>query len=288
MKHRSAPCCWGASRPVRAARGTAGDGLHVSLILVVIRTTCQSLVALLLVLPSARALAVEADEYIFLPTVTQGEREIDWHYGTGSSGDTTRAQSNTGIAFGIGVTQHWFTELDVQYRRQSPAGTRFDAIEWENILQIGEPGQWAVDVGMLFNVDRPKGAPNGQNKEGWSIRTGPLLQKDIGRFQVNFNLLLTRFFQGSEAPSTQIGYQSQINYRYSRPLEAGVQMFGRFSGGGQSWAPAYDQVQRVGPVILGRFGLPRERSLSYNLAFLMGTTSHSPENTLRLQLEYEF
>ncbi len=117
--------------------------------------TRPALAALLLVLGTEAAWAVSADEYLFTPTVTQGEREIDWHFGTGSSGETTAAQSETGLALGAGVTQHWFTEFDIEYRKQSPAGTRLDAFEWENIFQIGEPGQWPVDIGMVFNVEKP-------------------------------------------------------------------------------------------------------------------------------------
>src|ERR1700690_3450306 len=88
-----------------------------------------ALIALVLALGSENSMAVSADEYLFTPTVTQGERELDWHFGGGSSGDTTRAESNAGLAFGVGVTQHWFTEFDMEYRRRSPVGTRLDAFE---------------------------------------------------------------------------------------------------------------------------------------------------------------
>jgi hypothetical protein len=40
--------------------------------------------------------------------------------------------------------------------------------------------------------------------------------------------------------------------------------------------------------VLGRLVMPKERSLSYNFAFLFGTTAHSPDATLRFQAEYEF
>jgi len=245
-------------------------------------------VALVLALGTENALAVSADEYLFTPTVTQGEREIDWLFGTGSSGINTNAQLNTGLGFGLGVTQHWFTELDIKYRRQSPVGTSLDAFEWENTLQIGEPGQWPVDIGMVFNVEKPYASSSSPKTEGWSIRFGPLLQKDIGKVQVNFNLLIGRFFQGSEFSATQLRYQSQIKYRYSQPLEVGIQAFGRLSSGGQTWTPYSEQVHRVGPVVLGRLVLPGERSLLYNIAFLIGTTAHSPDRTLRFQAEYEF
>jgi len=251
--------------------------------------TCRTLVGLVLLLGTQYALAVNAGDYLFTPTVTQGEREIDLYGGIGSSGDKTPAESNAGLGFGYGVTQHWFTELDITYRWQSPVGTGLDAFEWENIIQIGEPGQWPVDIGMLCNIEKPyEASRNSPQTEGTSIRFGPLLQKDIGKVEVNFNLFLTRFFQSSEFSSTQFGYQSQIKYRYSAPLEVGIQAFGRVSSRAQTWAPYPQQVLRVGPVVLGLLRLPQERSLSYNVGFLMGTTQHSPDQTLRVQIEYEF
>ncbi len=273
----------------RCGRGAADGNLRASPALIIGHATRPALAALLLVLGTENALAVSADEYLFTPTVTQGEREIDWHFGTGSSGESTAAQSDTGLAFGLGVTQHWFTELDIEYRKQSPVGTRLDAFEWENTFQIGEPGEWPVDIGMEFNVEKPYQASSSSLKTGgWSARFGPLLQKDMGKVQVNFNLLIARFFQSSEVSATQLSYQSQIKYRYSQPLEVGIQAFGRLSSAGQTWTAYSEQVHRVGPVVLGRLVLPGERSLSYNIAFLLGTTAHSPDRTLRFQFEYEF
>jgi len=289
MKRDSAHCCPTDSGLVRWGQRAAKGSPRVSTGLVMGRAKGHAIVSLVLLLGTEHALAVSADEYLFTPTVTQGEREIDWHFGTGSSGDTTSAESNTGLGFGYGVTQHWYTELDVEYRKKSPFGTSFDALEWENTLQIGEPGQWPVDVGMLINVDKPYGSSsNSATREPWSIRFGPLLQKDIGKVEVNFNLFIARFSQDSQFSGTQLSYQSQIKFRYSAPLEVGIQSFGRFSSGKQTWAPYSEQVQRVGPVVLGRLILPRERSLSYNIGFLMGTTQHSPDQTLRIQVEYEF
>ena len=125
-------------------------------------------------------------------------------------------------------------------------------------------------------------------RRGGRYDSGRCCKRISVRFEVNFNPLILRFFQGSESPATQLSYQSQIKYRYSQPLEVGIQAFGRLSASGQTWTPYSEQVHRVGPVVLGRLVLPRERSLSYNIAFLMGTTAHSPDRTLRFQFEYEF
>ncbi len=253
------------------------------------RATRCALVGLIILLRTEQARAVNAGDYLFTPTVTQGEREMEFYGGTGSSGDTTRAESNAALGFGYGVTQHWFTELAIEYRWQSPAGTGLDAFEWENIIQVGEPGQWPVDIGLVCNVEKPyETFGTSQQKEGSSIRFGPLLQKDIGKVEINFNLLIRRYFQSTASSSSQFSYQGQLKYRYGSPLEVGIQAFGRVSAGNQAWAPYSQQVLRVGPVLLGRLKLPRERSLAYNIGFLMGTTQHSPDQTLRMQVEYEF
>lgn len=289
MRCNSSKCRSTNSRPARWGRCAANREPSASTAFVVGRALWRSLVGLVLLSGTEHALAVNAADYLFTPTVTQGEREIDLYGGTGSSGDTASAESNAGLGFGVGVTQHWFTELAITYRWQSPVGTGLDAFEWENILQIGEPGQWPVDIGMVFNVEKPyEASRNSRQTEGSSIRFGPLLQKDVGKVEVNFNFIVTRFVQSSEFSTTQFGYQSQIKYRYSPPLEVGIQAFGKVNSHEQAWAPYPDQVLRVGPVVLGRLAMPRERSLSYNLAILFGTTAHSPDTTLRFQAEYEF
>jgi hypothetical protein len=244
---------------------------------------CHTLAAVGLLLGSQTALAADASEYLFLPTVTQGEREIDWHFGVGSSGVTTGAASNSGIGFGMGVTEHWFTEVAVEYHKQAAYGTALDAFEWENILQLAEPNEWPVDIGVVCIVEKPHNA-----REGMAVRAGPLFQKEFGHFQANLNILLVQHFQSALFPATQIRYQSQIKYRYSQPFEFGLQAFGDLASPTQSWTAYSAQVHRVGPVVLGRFVLSGERSLSYNAAFLVGTTAHSPDRTLRMQIEYEF
>ena len=105
----------------RSGRRPADGNLRASTALVIGCATRHALVGLALLLETQIALAVSADEYLFTPTVTQGEREIDWHYGTGSSGEETSAESEAGLGLGYGVTQHWYTELDIEYRKKSPA-----------------------------------------------------------------------------------------------------------------------------------------------------------------------
>lgn len=249
----------------------------------VCRASPPVIAALALMLGAHGARAVDPSDYLLLPSVVEGEREIDWHSGVGSAGARTRHRDSSGIGFGTGVTQNWFTEVAAEYRRDPRTGTTLNAYEWENIVLLAEPGEWLVDVGMLLNVEQPHRAA-----EGPSIRLGPLLQKEFGRFQANFNLIYSRHYRSTEMLPAHLSYQGQFKYRYSRPFEFGIQAFGNVGSVTQSWAPYSEQVHRFGPAVLGRFVVPGEQSLSYNAAFLVGSTARSPDRTFRVQLEYEF
>jgi len=242
-----------------------------------------TLAGLASLLGAQSARGADASEYLFLPTVTLGERELDFHSGIGSSGPRTPKENDYGLGIGVGLTQHWFSELAVRYRSRAGSGTALRELEWENIVQLAELGEWPVDVGMAFLVEKPN-----DSQEGISVVTGPLLQKEIRKFQINFNALFGRNFGNTEQHPTEIVYQSQIKYRYSQPFEFGIQAFGYMGSRTQSWAGYPQQTHRIGPVVLGRYPLLREQSISYNAAFLFGTTAHSPDRTIRLQIEYEF
>jgi hypothetical protein len=247
------------------------------------RRRYRALLVLAIGLAGAPAWAVEASVYLLTPTVTQGDREIDSHSGVSSSGPAVARESDSTLALGMGLTEHWFSELGLRYARVGAAGTSWDVLEWENVLALAEPGEWPIDVGVALEAEVPH-----QSAQGVSVRAGPLLQKDFYNIEVNCNVLFGHYLRTGEFTATQIEYQAQIKIRYRQPLEFGLQAFGNFASPTRAWAGYAEQLHRVGPAIMGRFLLPQERSISYNAAYLVGTTAHSPDRTLRVQVEYEF
>jgi hypothetical protein len=229
------------------------------------------------------AWAVDASDYLLLPTVVEGEREIDWRTGIASAGAATNAQADYALGVGYGVTAHWFTELAVHYGERQGSTLQFRDIAWENILQLAEPGEWPLDVGISFEVERSQ-----RSQDQLDVTGGALLQKEVGLLQANLNILFTHVIEGPEPATTRVQFQGQLKYRYREPIEFGVQAFSYVSSYRTTWAPYAAQVHRLGPVVLGKFKFGRERSLSYNAAFLFGTTDRSPDRTLRFQIEYEF
>ena len=70
-------------------------------------------------------------DYVYTPSVTYGEREIDFKMGSADKKDTPN-EAAASLGLGYGVTQWWFTEMYVKYKRELNENTKFDAVEWEN------------------------------------------------------------------------------------------------------------------------------------------------------------
>jgi hypothetical protein len=229
-------------------------------------------------LPAAAA----PSDYVTTPIVEEGEREIDFKAGTSKLRDGTR-ESKYSAGLGLGVNSWWFTEVYAIWHKEPGAQHGFDAWEWENKFQLTESGKYPVDVGFLFEIERPK-----NRSEGYEYRWGPLFQADVTpTVQANFNLLFEKHIRTSESSKAELGYQWQVKYRWRPSFEFGVQGFGDV-GPWNDWEKKSDQPHVAGPAIFGRIGLGGRQAIKYNAGLLFGMTDGAPRNTFRLQAEYEF
>ena len=220
-------------------------------------------------------------DYVYTPIVVQGEREIDFKMGTSKLENTPR-ESAASLGFGYGASENWFTELYVKYKRENDEATFYDAVEWENKLQLTETGAYPVDMGLLVEVERPT-----NHAEGWEVKWGPLFQSQFGKTVLNANLLFQRNYQ-AEAPSGAImQYQWQAKYLWQRSLDIGLQGFGEV-GQWDHWEPTSERPNQAGPAIFGKILLGGRKVIQYNAAWLLGTSTAAPDNTFRMQVEYEF
>jgi len=220
-------------------------------------------------------------DYIYTPSVTYGEREIDFKMGSADKKDTPQ-ESAASIGFGVGATQKWFTEVYLKYKRELNTDTKFDAIEWENKFQLTEAGQYPVDVGFLLEIERPM-----DHDEGWEVKWGPLFQTEFGKVQLNANLLFQRNYHAAAPSNMQFQYQWQIKYRWLPQFEYGLQGFGEV-GDYDRWSQQDEQIHKLGPAVFGKLPLGGGQAIKYNAAWLLGSSKAAPDNTVRLQVEYEF
>ena len=229
------------------------------------------------------AIAGPAD-YVYTPTVEYGEREIDFKHGSARQQDGTFKQVSS-LGFGYGATEWWFTE--VYFKRESEGGEGLSLAEWENKFQLTETGRYPVDVGLIIELE----APLSNHSEPYEFKFGPLFQTEFGKMQFNANALFERKFgnhsDGDDPYITEMGYQWQVKYRLKPEFEFGVQAMGEM-GKWNHWDSVSQQNHRIGPAIFGKVGLGNKQAIKYNAAWLFGISDAAPNNTFRMQAEYEF
>lgn len=220
-------------------------------------------------------------DYIYTPLVEHGEREIDFKYGYAKNPDDSNKQAAS-LGFGWGATEFWFTELYLKYEKQSNQGTHLAAVEWENKFQLTEAGKYPVDVGLITELEIPR-----ERSDPYEFKIGPLFQTEFGKLQLNANLLFEREFHDDQQHDTEMGYQWQAKYRWQPALEVGLQGLGAM-GKWNDWDTASAQKHSVGPALFGKVSLGGRQFLRYNAAWLVGTSDAAPDDTFRMQTEYEF
>jgi hypothetical protein len=240
-------------------------------------------IILLATLLSTAAYAGTAD-YVYMPTVEHGEREIDFKFGTGTPPNGER-QTVSSLGFGYGATEYWFTELYLK-REMEGAANDVTLAEWENKFQLLETGKYPVDLGLITEIEAPVSVSG-----PWEVKVGPLLQTEFGKLQLNGNLLFERKFasdnSGTQFP-TEFSYQWQIKYRLHTEFEFGAQGFGGM-GEWDNWVGSKEEEgHSVGPAIFGKLAMGNRQAIKYNAAWLVGTGVTTPEHTFRMQVEYEF
>lgn len=221
------------------------------------------------------------NEYVFTPSVTYGERELDFKFGTAKRPDEDR-ESAASLGFGYGLTQWWMTELYVKYNREGGERTKFDAWELENKFQLTEPGQYPVDVGFIVELERPN-----DRDEGYEVTFGPLFQTEFGAVQINANAIFVRNYRAAEDNPMRLNYQWQAKYRWRPLFEFGAQGFGEL-GQWNHWAPSSEQSHRMGPAFFGRYSLGGRQAIKYNAGLLFDVNGEKRGTTFRTQVEFEF
>jgi hypothetical protein len=229
----------------------------------------------------ARASLAGPAAYVKTPIVESGERELELKWGRAKAGDGSHAQQAV-IGLGVGIKPWWFTEISAGFEGGTEKSTRYEAIEWENIFQLTEAGRYPFDAGLLLEIERPR-----ERAEGWEITYGPLLQTELGRVQLNGNVLFQRHLRAASPGETELHYEWQAKYRWRPAFEFGLQGFGEL-GPWDHWNDRNERVHILGPALFGKIRLGGRQALKYDTALLLAASPATPDRTLRFRVEYEF
>ena len=225
--------------------------------------------------------AQTSDEEVHDLDFRQGEYGIEMRAGTLKPRGGSR-QSDALLGIEYGVHDAWETRLGVEYRREPGNGLRFDAVEWQNKFRFLDLPYLPLHVGLLAEVDFFR-----DSDDGYRLRFGPLLQKEFGELQLNFNLLFERYLDETPSHDTEMSYQWQAKYPLRQDLELGVQGFGEV-GEWDNWAPRSEQSHRFGPAVFGEFSIGGSQRFEYDAAYLTDPSSSTRSHGVRLRLNYRY
>ncbi len=235
-----------------------------------------------------------ADFRIVYPNeIDQGELEIE-HNGSSTFDrrpDVRNARSYT-LEIGTGLTSWWKTELELGFEREAGTNqpTILTDVVTENLFRLTEPGENFFDVG--FYVEYGQSVTRGARAAPNQVTFGPAISKDIGRTTSTLNLFFTRQLgPGQTTQGLDFTYAWQTRWNIWRPLSPAIEIYGDAGVLGSSPRLAQQQLL-IGPVGVGSLplndlGLGKAGKLKYEIGWLFGTTSASPQGALRWRMEVE-
>jgi FTR1 family protein len=232
--------------------------------------------AMLYAPPEARA-----DCKVYSPHVEKGELEIEARgclaQGNRPEGDSAQTDK---YEVGYGFTDWWSSMAVLEYERAAREGYHPSAKAWENIFQLTEPGRYWLDAGVYLEY-----AWADAHSDSDEIEAKALLEKSIGRWTNTANLIFNRTVGAGSDDGVNVGYAWRTGYRWMPEIEPGIEVYG---GMGQTGSLGLnDQSQSLGPEVLGRIRLSPGVALAYQVGYLFGLTSETPDGTFRWSLELE-
>ncbi len=210
----------------------------------------------------------------------QGAAHIDFRYWTvKAKGGSEVVWPEIGI--GYGVTKRWYTELYMSYEGLAFSNSTPSSLNWQNDFLLTQ-GQFDFDLALHTNL-----AKGQESSDDDALEIGPVLQTDIGRVQLNANLIFEKSLAPGNTDAPQLKYQWQAKYRWKNGVRAGVQGFGEL-GPWNQWLTADRQSHRWGPVISSTWELQGRQRIETQAAYLTGKVFGNAADMLSVRLQYVF
>jgi hypothetical protein len=184
------------------------------------------------------------------------------------------------VGLGWNVNGRWYTEILASYIGSSEMATRLSTLNWQNDFLLTQ-GQYPFDFAIHTLFVRPE-----DSSEANAFEFGPMFQTEIGRTQLNANLVFERSFGAPSPNPTQLKYQWQVRHRWKPWLQFGLQGFGEV-GPWNHWSPREAQSHRLGPALFGEVPVG-DQSIAWQVAYLSGSvyTVNCEMLTLRVKLDF--
>jgi len=219
-----------------------------------------------------------ATKKVYSPIVEGGELEIEmrgsYDFDHRSSKDGKQKQK---YAVGYGVTDRWFTELYGEIEKGATASKfEFTALEWENIYQLTEQGQYWIDVGLYFEYE-----VSFEDDKADKIEGKFLFEKEFGNITHTANIIFEKQVGGDSEKETEGELAWGSRYRWKKYFEPGFEVHSEF--GELNEGKSFDEQEHlIGPVFYGKIS-----HFKYDIGYLFGISDDAVDGELKWIIEYE-
>jgi len=173
------------------------------------------------------------------------------------------------FGFGKDVTDNLFVELYLIGARDTTQNLEVEAYEIEALYQFTEQGEYWLDFGLLFEIERER------DSQEWEGNIGFLFEKEFGRWSATLNVHNKYLYQDDIEHEWDLNQSMQWRYRYSSGFEPGIELY------------ADSNNLFIGPVILGQVRLDTSK-LNWEVGIVTDVNHSSNESVLRALIELEF
>ena len=174
------------------------------------------------------------------------------------------------LSYGRSLGERWFGEIYLSGTKSNQESFEIQSYEVEAKWQLTEQGQFWADWGLLFELEKEEG------KNIWEFSTGLLFEREWGQWSGTANFIVTQEWGRDIEDELDTALGLQLRYRYSRWIEPGLELY---SG---------EDTLAIGPVLMGDIKTGIRRKLHWETGVIFGLEEKSPNQTLRLLIEYEF
>ena len=234
------------------------------------------LTVLVMALSAVAAVAVRADgsavDKVYHPYVEQLEWELEWRMIQEDENAVTGVERQQIHKFGLGKAVSEFVFVEAYLIGEQSADESFDieAYEVELLWQMSEQGEFAVDYGLLFEIEKEN------SLDVWEVSSALLLEKELGRYSATANVVLAYEWGDKIDDEFETALALQGRYRYSPRFEPALELY------------LGEDTSALGPAIMGVERLGMAKAVRWELGVVLALNDDTPDYTFRAVLEYEF
>jgi hypothetical protein len=206
---------------------------------------------------------------IYDPYVQPLEWELEWRL-VNEVDDTNPDLQRQSFGVGRSVSDRVFAELYVIGTRGRDESLDVDAFELEAKWQLTEQGEYAVDWGVLFELERET------ENNAWEFASRLIAARDIGKTTTLVNASLIYEWGEGRENEFETALQVQTRYRYREAFEPAIELH-----------MGQDTIA-LGPAIIGLWRPSTGKKLRWELGVFAGLDEQSPDRTVKASIEFEF